>query len=172
MTKPSQIFTIQKVRYGTNTPWYGLKISDFVIPYPYNDPNDVVVALYADTTIGAANRILNPGTDYTLHPTTGQLQLNEENLGLDQQSGLSVVLSTARNTTIPNITFTPGHPIRANDLNDLFNAHTLKIEELEARQGAVFSEVPPPGTAAGQLWVSSTDFRIYCWTGDVWVDVR
>ena len=167
MTKPSDVFTIQKVRKGTNLPYWGLKNTQLLVSFPYIQTSDVLVWIYPSNT---DHRHLVEGVENTLH--NNLVQLNEQQLGLDIDDGLEVVLSVARNTQLPQISFQPGAAIRADALNGLFTAHQLKLEELDARQGSTFSSTPPPNPATGQLWVSSDSFRIFVWTGKQWVDVK
>ena len=155
-------FAIQKVRYGTNGKWFGLKHSDFSVPFSYNKTSDVVVALL----VGDDDRVLVENTDYSLDGS--MLRLNEEELGLNKDDPLSVSLSVARNTAIPNITFVPGNPVRADDLNDLFSAHQMKIEENTAliKNNTVVSDQKPVNPYTGQHWLQLPFYREFIYTSN------
>ena len=161
-------FTIQKVRYGSNGPSWGLKTSDFLVPFPYQKPTDLRVSFQAEGN----SRLLALNTDYLLDGSV--LRLNEEALGLSQSSPLDVHLFITRVTELQDIKFEPGHPIKASDLNDLFEMYKFRDEELETlvKSNAHFGPTPPPSPWVGQLYVNDSYFRIYSWTGSEWVDVR
>ena len=129
MNPTTTTFIIPKLRKGTNTPFFGLKTTNFIIPFPYYATADVVIALRADVyeETGTDDVLLEEGTHYTL--SGSQLQINEEALGLNKSDGLSVILSATRNTILDLAIFQKGHPVKADDLNFNFEQLIYRIEE-------------------------------------------
>lgn len=161
MTLPSSAQTITKVRQGVT---WKLKSNAFTIGYPYNKPTDVSVWM--------GDQLLHEGQHY--HLEMGVVTLHDDQLGLSQDSPLKITFYTRRLTELQDIQFKPGHPIRAEDLNDWMQQLTMRTEELDGlvKSNAWVADTPPPEPWTGMLWVSNVDYRIYSWTGTEWVDVR
>lgn len=162
MTIPATSYTIQKSKIGVT---YKLRTNSLLVPFPYIQNSDVRVFMDSQRLI--------EGTHYSLNNSV--VTLDDTNLGLDHNSPLQVQFHVSRLTTIPDITFVPGHPIKAADLNDWFQVLVLRTQELDtlAKSNAWVSDTPPPHPWVGMLWVSSKDYRIHTYTDqEIWVDVR
>ena len=161
MTTPTTSYTIQKTRQGVT---WKLRGNTLMVPFPYIKPSDVRVFM--------GSQRLTEGTHYTLDGSI--ITLHDQNLGLDQSSPLKITFYVSRLTEIPDITFTPGHPVKAQDLNDWFQVLVLRTQELDTltRSNSWVSDTPPPEPWKGMLWTSTLDYRIHCWTGSEWVDVK
>lgn len=166
---PTKHYTIQKLRKSANSPYFGLAVTDFTFPFPYRKAGDIHVTLVEPN----GEQKLVRDVHYMLDGSV--VRLNEQSLGLDENSPLEVGLFVARITEPEDIKFVPGHPVKASDLNDLFELQTMRSEELEAlvKSQAWVGELPPANPWVGALWVNNNDYRIHCYTDqNIWVDVR
>ena len=145
--------------------YYGLQVDDYLIPFPYFMKTDVVVALLANDK----DRVLELNKDYTLEGST--LNLNTHQLGLTKGS-LTASLSITRNTEVNLAEFTPGHPVKAGDLNDNFNAILYRIEENTylATSNTVVSDNQPVNPYKGQRWLRTPYYREFVYDGIQWVE--
>lgn len=171
MTLPRSSYTIQKSKRGTV---WKLKNNSFLIGYNFRQNSDVRIWMVENTPDGSRELRLVEGTHYILEPT-GAVTLIEEALGLTQSSPLEIQFHTNRLTEVQDIRFSPGHPVKADDLNDLFDMLILRTEELDGlvTSNAWVSDTPPPNPWVGMLWVSSNDYRIHTFTNqNIWVDVK
>lgn len=159
-------YTIDKIQYNDNgSHWYGLDVTDFMVPFPYFMKSDVVVALLS----GGRDRVLDGFTHYTL--TGSQLQLDNQSLGLMKEDGLTASLSITRNTQIDMSVFSPGHPVKAGDLNHNFTQLLYKIEENTSlvMNNTIVSDNQPVNPYKGQHWLRTPYYREYIYTGSEWV---
>ena len=164
-TNTSVNYTIQKVKKkSANMPWYGLEVTDFLIPFPYRQPSDLVVALMVvgEDDVLTTDKYIVDGS---------VLRLDEEALGLDKSDSLTVSLNIARNTQVDFAIYQPGHPIKADDLNDNFEQLFYKIEENTTliQNNTVVSDTPPVNPYKGQHWLQLPYFREYIYTSSEWV---
>ena len=164
-------YTIPKVKKGTNLPYFGLKTNNFIIPFPYFNTADVVVAMRGNLndTTGRDDTLLIEGTHYTISGSI--LTLDEQSLGLNSGDSLDVILSATRNTILDSATYTPGHPIKAGDLNHNFEQLLYRIEEnttLINSNTYVGTDAPTP-PRKGQTWLRTPYYTHYIFDGSVWV---
>ena len=158
-------YTIQKVKKkSANMPYFGLAATDFLIPFPYRQPSDLVVALLV---IGEDD-VLTPDK-YTVDGSV--VRLDEDSLGLDIGNSLTVSLNIARNTQVDFAEFQSGHPVKAGDLNDNFEQLVFKIEENTTliQNNTVVSTTQPVNPYKGQHWLHLPYYREYIYTGSEWV---
>ena len=153
-------YLIEKVRKkSANEPYYGLAATDFLIPFKYRQPSDLVVALLV---VGQDSVLTND--QYTIDGSV--LRLDEESLGLDIGNSLTVSLNIARNTQVDFAEFQAGHPVKAGDLNDNFEQLVLKIEENTTliQNNTVVSDQVPVNPYAGQHWLQLPYYREFIYT--------
>lgn len=161
MTLPTASYTIQKSRRGAD---FKLFSNSLIVPFPFLKAADVRVYM--------ENQRLTIGAQYSL--SNSVITLHDDNLGLTQSSPLEINFHISRLTEIPNITFTPGAPVKADDLNDWFQVLVMRTEELNALtlSNAWVADTPPPEPWKGMFWVSTSSYRNFVWTGSEWVDIR
>lgn len=163
-------YTIQKVKKGTNLPYYGLKLTDFILPFPYYQTSDVVVAMRGSlNNVDSDDILLVEGQHYTINGSV--LRLNEQELGLDISDSLSVVLNATRNTNLNLAVYSPGHPVKAQDLNYNFNQLVFKIEENASliKNNTYVSDTAPTPPYKGQTWLRTPYYVHYIFDGSSWV---
>ena len=159
-------YTIQKIKKkSANMPYYGLAVTDFIIPFPYRQPSDLVVALLV---VGEDDLLTND--QYVVDG--GLVRLNEEALGLDIGNSLTVSLSITRNTQVDFAIYQPGHPVKAADLNDNFEQLFYKIEENTAliQNNTTVSDDQPVNPYKGKRWLRTPYYREYVYDGKQWVE--
>ena len=164
-------YTIPKVRKGTNLPYFGLDIVSFLLPFPYFNTSDVVVALRGDfdDVTGRGDVLLTEGQNYSINGS--MLTIDEQSLGLDSGDSLAVSLSATRNTQLDLSVFTPGHPVKAGDLNHNFDQLVYLIEENQSLilNNTYVSDTAPVNPYKGQTWLRTPYYTHYIYDGTQWV---
>ena len=162
-------YDVSKVRKGTNSPYFGLDVISFMIPFPYVMKTDVVVAIRGNTKNNTDDRLLSLNTHYTIDGSL--LTIDEQSLNLDAKDSLDIILNITRNTDLNLAVFTPGKPIRASDLNDNFNQLVMLAEENETliQNNIYVSDVAPLHPYLGQGWMRTPFYVLYVWDGSQWV---
>jgi len=150
-----------KVEYKTHM---GLQGSDVMIPFPFFDNGDVVVAVKNN----ARDQLLMEGNHYIVDGCLVRLNAPAIDLG----SGLDVLVSVTRNRNLGDLgQFVPQHPVKADDLNDNFLKLWYKTQENETliRNHTTVSEDPPVLPYKGQHWLHLPFYREYIHDGSSWV---
>ena len=167
----STTYTIPKVRKGTNLPYFGLDIISVLLPFPYFNTTDVVVALRGNLndTSGKDDVLLVEGTNYSINGS--MLTLDEQSLGLDAGNSLDVILSATRNTILDLAEYHPGHPIKAGDLNHNFQQLLYRIEENTTliNSNTYVGDNAPTPPRTGQTWLRTPYYTHYIYDGTYWV---
>lgn len=164
-------YTIPKVKKGTNTPYFGLDITSFLIPFPYFNTSDVVVAMRGDLNndTGKDDVLLVKDQNYSINGS--MLTLDEQSLGLDASDGLDVIISATRSTQLDLSVFSPGHPVKAGDLNHNFNQLVYLIEENQSLilNNTYVGDEAPVNPYKGQTWLRTPYYVHYIYDGTYWV---
>ena len=162
-------YTIPKVRKGTNSPYFGLDVISFLVPFPYVMKTDVVVAIRGNTNNNTDDRLLSLNTHYTIDGSI--LTLDEESLNLEGKDSLDIILTITRNTDVSLAVFTPGHPITASDLNNNFQQLIFQAEENETliKNNTYVSDESPVYPYKGQTWLRTPYYVHYIYDGTYWV---
>ena len=164
-------YTIPKVRKGTNLPYFGLQITDFLLPFPYFKTTDVVVAIRGNLESISVkdDLLLVEGENYLIDGS--RLIIHEESLGLSKNDSLSIKLNVSRNTALDLAIFAAGHPLKSDDLNHNFEQLVYKMEENNTLilNNTHVSDTAPVTPYKGQHWLRTPYYTEYIFTGNEWV---
>ena len=167
----STTYTIPKVKKGTNKPYYGLQVTSFLLPFPYFQTTDVVVAIRGNLESVSVkdDLLLVEGENYIIDGS--RLILHEESLGLRGKDSLSIKLNASRNTALDLAVFAVGHPVKAGDLNHNFEQLVYKMEENNTLilNNTHVSDTAPVNPYQGQHWLRTPYYTEYIFTGNEWV---
>ena len=159
----SVTYIVSYLGQGQSLQPYEQRNLNYLIPFSYNSVDQLVVTINGQRT-----------TAYSAYGPQ---------LILDKRPADNSEIRIYRNTELQAeptdvgamARFTPGHPVKASDLNDNYSWLVQRIEELETlvKSQAYLSDFPPSDDVAwtGMTWVNTNTWTVRVFDGSVWVEV-
>ncbi len=118
---------------------------------------------------GEEDTLLTEGTHYNINGSI--LTIDEQSLGLSNTDNNAVQFTVTRNTQLDLAVYSPGHPIKAGDLNHNFQQLLYKIEENTSlvENNTYVSDTAPVNPFKGQTWLRTPYYVHYIYDGNTWV---